>query len=107
VSDYDDLTIHDVMSAAELAEDERDAELRLDAADEERALQADAEETISAGGPDDYDDYDCGAVSPDDECGMCEGGREAAGDDIEAQYESGSISYGEAVDAHVLNGTWG
>lgn len=105
MSDYDDLTIHDVMSAAELADDERDAELRLDAADEERALREDAEEAArnaEAGDP-----VDCGAVSPDDECGMCEGCQEREADDIEAQFESGSITYGEAVDAHVLNGTWG
>ncbi|WP_327655733.1 hypothetical protein [Streptomyces sp. NBC_00483] len=38
MSDYDDLTNADVMSYAEMEADDRDAELRLDAADEERAL---------------------------------------------------------------------
>lgn len=50
---------------------------------------------------------DCGAVSPDTECGICEGCQEATAADIEAQYESGSITYGEAVFKHHLNGTWG
>jgi len=61
---------------------------------------------IQAGEPDDELE-DCGAVAPDDMCGICEGCREATGDDIEAQYESGSISYAEAVSEHQLNGTWG
>ncbi|MGW1796909.1 hypothetical protein ACWCQN_13080 [Streptomyces sp. NPDC001984] len=105
MGDYDDMTIADVMSGAELAEYDRDAEFRLDAKDEARALQAEAKEAAHAAELGDPDD--CGAVSPDDMCGICEGCRESTGDDIEAQYESGSISYSEAVDAHVLNGTWG
>lgn len=73
MSDYDDLTIHDVMSAAELAEDERDAELRLDAADEERALKAEAEEAARAAESGDPDD--CGGEFIDGVwygCGECE-----------------------------------
>lgn len=104
MGDYDDMTNADVMSGDEIAEYERDAELRLDAADEARALEEEA--SARAAGPDD-DLGDCGAPSPDTECGMCEGCQERTADDIEAQHESGSITYGEAVDAHVLNGTWG
>lgn len=52
------------------------------------------------------DEADCGAGRPDDECGICEGCQERTSDDIDAQYESGSITYGEAVSAHHLNGTW-
>lgn len=105
MSDYDDLSIHDVMSADEIAEYERDAEYRLDAQEEaENArLEREAEKRLTEDG----EDFDCGASSPDDECGMCAGCREAAGDDIEAQHESGTLTYEEAVAAHVLNGTWG
>jgi hypothetical protein len=102
LSDHDDMTNADVMSGEEIAEYERDGEFRLDAADEARAL---AEEVARLAEPD--DEEDCGAVAPDDMCGICEGCRESTSDDIEAQHESGSITYGEAVDAHVLNGTWG
>lgn len=104
MSDYEDMTNADVMSAEEIAEYDRDAEFRLDAADDERAL-LEAAEHAAAVGPDDVDD--CGAYSPDTECGICRACIEARGDDIEAQHESGSITYEEAVDAHVLNGTWG
>jgi len=55
--------------------------------------------------PDD-EPSDCGAVSPDDECGMCEACRESTAADIESQHETGSLTYSEAVAAHELNGTW-
>lgn len=57
MSDYDDLTNADVMSATELYEDERDAELRLDAADEER----DAAEEQARNAEPDTADGECGA----------------------------------------------
>lgn len=103
MSDYDDMTNADVMSGEELAEYDRDAEFRLDAADEQRALEEDAAETASAA----EDDEDCGAPSPDTECGICKGCQERKADDIEHQVEDGSMTEDEAVDAHVLNGTWG
>lgn len=103
MSDYEHMTNADVMSADELAEYDRDAEFLLDAQDEARDAEAAAAELAAAGD----DAEDCGAVSPDDECGICEGCQEAEGDDIEAQFESGSITYEEAVSAHELNGTWG
>jgi hypothetical protein len=105
LSDYEHMTNADVMSGEELAEYERDGEYRLDAQEEaENArLEREAEERLTEDG----EDFDCGAPSPDTECGVCAGCQEARGDDIEAQCESGSITYGEAVDAHVLNGTWG
>ena len=73
MGDYDDMTNADVMSGAELAEYERDAELRLDAADEERALREDAEEAArnaESGDPD-----DCGGEFIDGTwygCGGCQ-----------------------------------
>ncbi|MFD0437057.1 hypothetical protein [Streptomyces chartreusis] len=106
MSDYDHMTNADVMSADELAEYDRDAEFRLDAEDEARALQAEAEEAARvAEAGDDLDD--CGAVDPNDMCGICDGCRESTAEDIEAQHESGSLTYAEAVQAHELNGTWG
>ncbi|MGW4388236.1 hypothetical protein [Streptomyces sp. NPDC004685] len=51
MTDYDGMTNADVMSYAEMAERDRDDEYRLDAADEERARQAE---------PD---------LTPGDECG--------------------------------------
>jgi hypothetical protein len=104
VNDYDDMTNADVMSGEELAEYDRDAEFRLDAADEQRALEEDA--AARAAEPDE-DMEDCGAVAPDDMCGICDGCRESIGDDIEHQVEDGSMTESEAYDAHMLNGTWG
>lgn len=104
MSDYDDMTNADVLSGEELAEYDRDAEIRLDAADEERALEEEA--AARAAEPDDHVE-DCGAPSPDSECGMCEGCQERKADDIEHQVEAGSMTESEARDAHVLNGTWG
>jgi hypothetical protein len=87
MGDYDDMTNADVMSGAELAEYERDAELRLDAADEERALREDAEEAArnaEAGDPDDCGGefidgiwYGCG------ECEPCQGASEDPLDVVE------------------------
>jgi len=67
------------------------------------AFDADGNPLGSAGAD---EPTDCGAVSPDQECGICEGCRESTAADIEAQHESGSITYGEAVAEHQLNGTW-
>lgn len=106
MSEYDHMTNADVMGADDIAEYDRDAEFALDAADEKRALEQEAAEASRAAESGD-DPEDCCAVAPDDMCGICEGCRESTGDDIEAQYESGSISYEQAVDAHALNGTWG
>lgn len=72
MSDYEHMTNADVMSGAELAEYDRDAEFRLDAADEERALAAEQAEAAQAG-PDDPDD--CGGEFIDGVwygCGVCE-----------------------------------
>lgn len=103
MGDYDGMTNQDV-DPVDVWEEMRDAELRLDAADEARA----AEEDRAAQASESDDELeDCGAVTPDDMCGICEGCRESTGDDIEAQHESGSITYEEAVSAHQLNGTWG
>lgn len=102
--DYDGMTNADVMSGEELAEYERDAEFRLDAADEAR--DEEAAQAARAAEPD-GDLEDCGAPSPDTECGMCAGCQERTGDDIEAQVEAGSMTEAEAYDAHQLNGTWG
>lgn len=88
MSDYDDLTIHDVMSAAELAEDERDAELRLDAADEERALREDAEEAARAA--ESGDPEDCGGEFIDGiwyGCGDCEPCLGASEDPLDVEDE--------------------
>ncbi|MEV7394902.1 hypothetical protein [Streptomyces sp. NPDC091215] len=87
MSDYDDLTIHDVMSDAELAEEERDAELRLDAADEERALEAEQEADRAAGAdaPD-----DCGGEFIDGTwygCGECEACKGRAEDPLDVAEE--------------------
>lgn len=101
------MTNADVMSGEELAEYDRDAEFRLDAADEQRALEEDAKEQAAHAAVADDDIEDCGAPSPDTECGMCEGCQEREADDIEHQVEAGSMTESEARDAHVLNGTWG
>ncbi|MFJ9374392.1 hypothetical protein [Streptomyces sp. NPDC101455] len=69
----DDLTIHDVMSGDEIAEYDRDAEFRMDAADEERALKADAEDAARAAESGDDPD-DCGGEFIDGTwygCGVC------------------------------------
>ncbi|MVO87897.1 hypothetical protein GPA10_24850 [Streptomyces sp. p1417] len=60
MSDYDGMTNADVMSADELAEYERDAELRLDAADEERALEEERARAAEHGADEDGDG-DCHA----------------------------------------------
>jgi hypothetical protein len=73
VSYYDDLSIHDVMSADELAEDDRRAEYHLDAEDEARALREDADEAARAAEAGDPDD--CGGEFIDGiwyGCGECE-----------------------------------
>jgi hypothetical protein len=73
LSNHDHLTNSDVMSGAEIAEYDRDAELLLDAADEERALKVEAEEAArdaEAGDPD-----DCGGEFIDgtwNGCGGCQ-----------------------------------
>lgn len=103
MTDYDDMTNADVMSGEELAEYDRDAEFALDAADEARAIAEDAARPAEP----DNDLEDCGAVDPNDMCGICEGCRESIGDDIEHQVEDGSMTEVEARDAHMLNGTWG
>lgn len=85
---YEGMTNADVMSADEIAEYERDAELALDAADEERRA---AEETTEAPGP---DDGECQAEFIDGSytyCG-CEGCREREYLDREADIEMGVIT---------------
>lgn len=62
-----ELTIHDVMSASEIAEYERDAEFALDAADEERNAELDAAEDYDDAGAD--DDLHAEAPWHDDEDG--------------------------------------
>ncbi|MFF1297977.1 MULTISPECIES: hypothetical protein [unclassified Streptomyces] len=72
MSDYDHMTNADVISAAELAEYDRDAEFRLDAADEARDAEAAAAELAAADG-DDADD--CGGEFIDGVwygCGACD-----------------------------------
>lgn len=84
MSDYDDLSIHDVMSAEELAEDDRTAEFRMDAADEARALREEADAAArdaEAGDPD-----DCGGEFIDGNwygCGECEACQGAAEDPLD------------------------
>ncbi|WP_262059702.1 hypothetical protein [Streptomyces sp. STR69] len=63
-------------------------------------------EPLDSDSPASGEPADCGAVGPDDECGMCDGCRESAAADIETQHETGELTYGEAVAAHELNGTW-
>ncbi|WP_439675688.1 hypothetical protein [Embleya sp. MST-111070] len=57
-----------------------------------------------------YDDEDgfedCGGGPPDEWCGACDACREAIGDGIEHDVETGAITEAEARDAHWLNGTW-
>jgi len=73
VSDYDHMTNADVMSGAELAEYDRHDELLLDAADEERALRAEAEAAARAAEAGDPED--CGGEFIDGVwhgCGGCD-----------------------------------
>ncbi|MFD4569341.1 hypothetical protein ACFWOX_33890 [Streptomyces sp. NPDC058467] len=89
MGDYDDMTNADVMDGAELAEDERDAELRLDAADEERALREDAEEAARAAELGDDPD-DCGGEFIDGiwyGCGECEACKGRAEDPLDVAEE--------------------
>lgn len=85
MSDYDDLTNADVMTYAEMDEDDRDAELRLDAADEERAL---AEEQARAAEHDGAeDDGECMAEFIDGSwtyCG-CQDCEQREADDASAE----------------------
>ncbi|MFZ3558132.1 hypothetical protein [Streptomyces sp. BH055] len=84
MSDYEALTNADVMTATELYEDERDAELRLDAADEERDA---AEEQARNAEPDLADDGDCNAEFIDGswtDCG-CPDCEQRAADDAWAE----------------------
>ncbi|MEU3620643.1 hypothetical protein ABZ725_51665 [Streptomyces sp. NPDC006872] len=70
MSAYEHMTNADVMSADELAEHDRDAKFRLDAADEARALEEEQSQTAEADDPD-----DCGGEFIDGTwygCGACE-----------------------------------
>jgi hypothetical protein len=95
VSEYNDLTNHDVLSPSEMADYERDARFTLDAADEADA----APEAAPA-------DDDCAAEFIDGSwtyCG-CEECQQAEYDAIEADVEYGAISEAEARSLHALNG---
>jgi hypothetical protein len=75
VSGYDHMTNTDVMDGAELAEYDRHDKLLLDAADEERALRAEAEaaaRAVEAGDPEDCGgDFVDGVWHGCGECDMC------------------------------------
>ncbi|MFI6465686.1 hypothetical protein [Streptomyces sp. NPDC050538] len=49
---------------------------------------------------------DCGAVTPEEECGECEACFEAEAEGIERSVEAGSMTEAEALEAHDLNGTY-
>lgn len=49
---------------------------------------------------------DCGAVSPEEECGECEACFEAEAAGIERSVESGAMTQAEALEAHDRNGTF-
>ncbi|ALF00202.1 hypothetical protein [Streptomyces sp. SPB78] len=49
---------------------------------------------------------DCGAVTPEEECGECESCFEATAEGIDRAVESGSMTASEAAEAHDLNGTY-
>lgn len=94
MSDYDHMTNADVMGADELAEYDRDAEFRLDAEDEARALREEAEaaaRAAEAGDPDDCGGefidgswYGCG------ECEVCLSTAEMDGSDRDEEWIEGS-----------------
>ncbi|MFL5910508.1 MAG: hypothetical protein ACJ768_08095 [Gaiellaceae bacterium] len=88
MSDYDQMTNADVMSAEELAEYDRDAEFRLDAEDEARALREEADEAARAAEAGDPDD--CGGEFIDGiwyGCGECEPCQGASEDPLDVEDE--------------------
>lgn len=88
MSDYDHMTNADVVGADELAEYDRDAEFQLDAEDEARALQAEADEAAHAAELGDPDD--CGGEFIDGTwygCGECEPCSGASEDPLDVEDE--------------------
>lgn len=84
MGDYEGLTNQDV-DPVDVWEEMRDAELRLDAADEERALAAEGAEPSEPGDPD-----DCGGEFIDGSwygCGECEACAGASEDPLDVEDE--------------------
>jgi hypothetical protein len=54
------------------------------------------------------DDFapDCGAVTPEEECGECEACFEAEAQAIDRSVETGERTESEALEAHALHGTY-
>ncbi|MFD9567720.1 hypothetical protein [Streptomyces sp. NPDC059994] len=96
MSDYDDMTNADVMSASEMAEYERDAEFALDAADEREALEREkAEEAAMTS-----DGHECQAEFIDgswDYCGCDDCNDREAADAEEWRPGQCDRCYGETV----------
>jgi hypothetical protein len=102
VMDHAEMTNQDV-DPVDWAAEERDAMLRLDAADDEARAAREEQDQEAEVASDDLED--CGASNPQDMCGACEGCREATSQDIETSFECGVITYEEALHEHSLNGT--
>jgi hypothetical protein len=74
---YEGMTNQDV-DPVDIFEEMRDAELRMDAADEAAALKAEQDQAAEAAGPDDEETFrECNGYSPDTWCGICEACQEA------------------------------